>query len=146
MQLAEEYVTIQSLYRDRRGPGQVGLSRDTARSSAVIQCRGARHSAQGRVRALGDTTAWGLRHDRERARDTAPCATIQCATWSGNGHDTAPVRAMTRPSAALGRSGRAVGVQSGFKVCTCCTQPSFGLSALFQSLFGPLFMNTVHEH
>ena len=26
------------------------------------------------------------------------------------------------------------------------TQPSFGLSALFQSQFGPLFTNTVHGH
>ena len=32
------------------------------------------------------------------------------------------------------------------KVCTWCTQPNFDLVHCFQSLFGTMFMNTVHEH
>ena len=54
------------------------------------------------------------------------------------GHDTAQC-------VLLGRSARGLCMQPEFRVCTWCTQPSFGLNALFQSLFGPLFMNTVHK-
>ena len=54
-------------------------------------------------------------------------------------HDTAP---STRCARGLG----AVGAQPGPLGVHLCTQPSFGLSALFQSLFGTLFMNTVHDH
>ena len=60
------------------------------------------------------------------------------ATWPVLGHDTAHC-------ALLGRSAGGLCAQLGFKVCTWCTQPGFGFSALFQSLFGPLFMNTVHK-
>ena len=53
-------------------------------------------------------------------------------------HDKAP---STRCASGLG----VVRTQPGPLGVHLCTQPSFGLSALFQSLFGPLFMNTVHK-
>ena len=37
-------------------------------------------------------------------------------------------------------------MQAGLRLGALCTRLSFELNALFQSLFGPLFMNTVHEH
>ena len=100
------------------------------RACAAIRLRSLRHGAQKCSRAHSntagdsfDTTERGLRHD-------LVCATIQPS-----------VRHDTTPCARPGRSGRA----AWLRVCTWCTQPNFGLSALFQSLFGPLFMNTVHK-
>ena len=70
-------------------------------------------------------------------------------TRPGGGHDTVscvPRYSLTRATTqSCARELGAVGAQLGFRVCTWCTQPSFGLSAPFQSLFGPLFMNTVHK-
>ena len=41
---------------------------------------------------------------------------------------------------------RAVCSRHGFWVCALCTQPSFVTVHCLQSLFGSLFMDTVHEH
>ena len=87
------------------------------------------------VATRGHDTAQG------RARlgyDTAGCGH---AIRSCERHDTTPSALYKQP----GRSARAVGVQPGPLGVHLCTQPSFGLSALFQSLFGPMFMNTVHK-
>ena len=64
----------------------------------------------------------------------------------GRGATTRPSgRHDTEPSARPGRSGRA----GWARVCTWCTQPSFDSvhcsESLFGTLFGTLFMSTVHE-
>ena len=69
-----------------------------------------------------------LRHDREGA-----------TTQPNVRHNTAP---SPRPRS----SARAVGAQLGFRVCILCTQPSLDSMHCSESLFGTLFMNTVHEH
>ena len=73
-----------------------------------------------------------LRHGAARLRHGRPLATIRLVL----GHD------MVMRARCLGA------VRAAF-VCSLvhwvCTQPSFGLSVLFQSLFGPLFINTVHK-
>ena len=62
-----------------------------------------------------DTAGHGLRH-------AALCATIQFSAR----HDT-------EPCALPGRSACGLCTQAVFRVCTWCTQPSFGFSALFLS-------------
>ena len=54
-------------------------------------------------------------------------------------HDTAPNARSVRDLGAMG-------AQLGFRVCTLCTQPSFDSMHCSESLFGTLFMRTVHEH
>ena len=44
-----------------------------------------------------------------------------------------------------GHNACAIGAQAGFRVCTWYTQPSFDSMHYSESLFGTLFMNTVHE-
>ena len=53
----------------------------------------------------------------------------RATTWPGHGHDTAQASGLSALRATWAHHG------------SC-----FGLNALFQSLFGPLFMNIVHEH
>ena len=97
---------------------------------------------------------WATAHFQHAlGHDRAICIVTQrlgrLAWAQPGGHDTAQRTPRHGAQLALcsrpGRSARAVGAQPGFKVCIWCTQPSFGLSALFQSLFGTLFMRTVHE-
>ena len=86
----------------------------------------------------------------------AGCIARQAATRCGN----ASVRAVTRRAQARqGRGGgrdtaqraprhnavRAAFAQPKFRVCIGCTQPSFDSVHCSESLFGSLFMNTVHE-
>ena len=59
-------------------------------------------------------------------------ASVRCDTV---GHGLGAVR--TRRARAC--------AQLGFRVCTLCTQPSFDSVHCSESLFGSLFMNTVHE-
>ena len=105
--------------------------------------RQARHSAGSstiRHRERHDTTL--------EAHDTAPCSTILCtirratALSTTQGHDTAgpglrhdQARPATRRNVCVGWA----------RVCTWCTQPNFDSVHCFQSLFEPLFMNTVHK-
>ena len=65
----------------------------------------------------------GLRHDRLCLRHSTLRATTRRSAHAAGAHCAQP--GPTMPVAMV---------------------PSFGLSALFQSLFGLLFMNTVHEH
>ena len=59
------------------------------------------------------------------------------ATLQAGGHDTALGGTTTRHvRARLGVPGHAGWVSW---LCTWCTQPVFGLSTVFESLFGPLF-------
>ena len=120
------------LYRDRRKVWPLGVSRYNVATLSGLCCDKAEEPATR----------------RSATRQGTP-VTRQGGGGGGGGHDTvscaprySPKRATTwRRAHGLG----AVGVQPGFRVCTWCTQPSFGLSALFQSLFGPLFINTIHK-
>ena len=82
------------------------------------------------------------------ARHKATIRPPRPATRPVMGHDTAPLRATIRCGAhglsALRVNWAHHARSQGQLGVHMCTQPSFGLSALFQSLFGPLFMNTVH--
>ena len=103
---------------------------------------------------------------RCRARDTArsmSCIMTQilCYDEEGGGGggggscDTARVRRhcrtrpATRPDGATTRRPAhglgAVCAQPGFRVCTLCTRLSFDSEHCSESLFGSLFMNTVHK-
>ena len=64
------------------------MGRDTARGWAT-----------GLYRETGATRRRQCNDTALEAPDKASCAAIQCATRPGDGHDTAPVRATTRPSA-----------------------------------------------
>ena len=69
---------------------------------------------------------------------------------AGHRRDTAWEEATIRPSArtTTWRCERGLGTmcaQPGFRVCTLCTQPSLDSVHCFESLFGTLFMSTVHE-
>ena len=130
---AREVLAAEGLCRDTNGRIVIGTRlgcwvvsryrRDTSGGRATIRRKKLRYE-QHRVRGARRYNARhgqpGLRHGWCWACDTALCVLPRC-------------------------SARGLCVQSGFKVCTWCTQPSFGLSALFQSLFGPLFMDTVHK-
>ena len=94
------------------------------------------------------------------SRYSVPRPAIRAAYASGRA-TTQPLGPATRPAAvpAIRRYGRhdtapsvrcasglgAVGAQPGSLGVHLCTQPSFGLSTLFQSLFRTPFMNTVHK-
>ena len=104
---------------DRPGLGHntVESACDTARGRATIRRRKLRYAqqrARGALRYNALHSQPGLRQVQCWACETALCA-------------------------LPGRSARDLCVQSGFRVCTWCTQPSFRLSALFQSLFETLF-------
>ena len=101
----------------------------------------ARHdTAQGGSRHCAQQRMWGAQ--RHGGRHACYTATIRPGIGATRPRGEPRHGASERCARGLG----VVGVQSSFRVCTWCTQPSFGLSALFQSLFGPLFMNVVHEH
>ena len=110
------------LYRDRGVEAwPLVMSRyrcDTVGGSTATQRRGAR------VRAA-------IRPPRLVTRQGQACDT------AGPGLRHGTVRAAWVQCARPVRAGWVQGVH--------LDQPSFGLSALFQSLFGPLFMNTFHK-
>ena len=81
-----------------------------------------------------DTAGWGHNKAPSARCDTAPSA--RCNTAPSASCDTA---LCTRP----GCSARAAWVPW---VCSLCTQPSFDSMHCFESLFGSLFLNTVHGH
>ena len=94
-----------------------------------------RDKAYQRARARNDTTAYA--HDTiGRARSD----TVR------HGHDTAAARLrhdQARPDTS--RSARAVCAQAGPRVGALCTRLSFDSVHCSESLFGTLFMSTVHE-
>ena len=104
------------LYRDRRRLG-------CATHPAIWQQRAATRLPVTRACTQRHGRG-GLRHGRCWAYDTATCTPR---------HD--------RDTAGLGEV-RAAWV----RVCTWCTQPSLDSVHHSESLFGTLFMNTVHEH
>ena len=108
-----------SRYRAARGCDTVTVRHDTTLGAAIraAQCTRVRGD---RAKGACDMVGAGPRYSATAGHDTAQCA-------------------------LPGRNARGLCVQPGFRVCTWCTQPSFGLNALFQSLFRPLFMNTVHK-
>ena len=122
-----QWVTIQFLYREGEG--------------GLVSRHSTRHGLRYGVVAPCDTTAC--------ARDTANAHCDTACDTAGYNHDTALMRATTRPSAichtALGawprRSARATCAQPGPWVCSLCTRPSFDSVHCSESLF----MNTVHE-
>ena len=77
---------------------------------------------------------------RHRPRYGRACV----ATRPGVGYDTTTTRCLVRHDTAdPACSVRAARVRW---VCILCTQLSFDSGHCFESLFGVLFMNTVHEH
>ena len=95
---------------------------------------------------------------RETGFDTVPCMMIWCVIRRaaaqnhdtvGLGHDTAgPGHDTTEPGLRHDQARPATrrNVRAGWaRVCTWCTQPSFDTVHCFQSLFRPLFMNTIHK-
>ena len=96
------------------------MCRDTGQPQCPIMLGAAIRTAQREAQHthVRSDTAVG-------AYDTAGARPRYGATAS---HDTAQY-------ALPGGSALGLCVQPGFRVCTWCTQASFGLSALFQSLF-----------
>ena len=99
--------------------------------SATIRCRrlairpeGQRHCAQQLARGRGDTARAAQRVIRPSVhRDTTTTQHLVC-------HDTAgPTHSVCA---------------AWVRVCTLCTQPSLDSVHCFESLFGTLFMGTVH--
>ena len=77
-----------------------------------------------------------VRHD---TTPSAPRHGAQCATrWRSVRHDMAL-------SVQRARGLGTVRAQPGPWVCALCTQPSFDSVHYLQSLFGSLFIDTVHE-
>ena len=119
-------VPIQSLYRDRRA---VWLT-DVSRYNRLYHDR----------RRLGNWLCRDtmLRHGQEGTTIRRK----RRATRSDTGCDKAHNTVMTRP--ACKQCARPV--REGWaRVCTWCTQPSFDSVHSSESLFGILFMRTVHE-
>ena len=119
---------------------------------------GSRYNTRlGRWDVLRDRLATRRKSCDTARSDTRGGATIQCATrparpttrlMLGLQHGT--LHASTRCPACDVRVAWAQCARPmhpcWFRVCTWCTQPSFGRSALFMShCLGPLFMNTVHK-
>ena len=105
------------------------------RACDAIRPRRLRHGARG---TTYDTVWRALRYNRVCARHAHN--TIGGRPRYDQG-EAVTLRLVHHDTAGPARSGRAAWV----RVCTWCTQPSFGLNTLFQSLFGPLFMNIVHK-
>ena len=144
---------IQKLYRDRgqRDTLRHGVVASTRRCARATLCIvWARHSAQYALHGL-------LRRDtiflsRQGGPDTAPQRAHARGDTVGGAFNTAPRRHNTAPTApqhgtqcaacALPRrSARTAWVPW---VCALCTQPSFDSVHCLQSLFGSLFMDTIH--
>ena len=105
----------------------LGLVTGRVARQATTQPEGARHDAT-RLRH-GRCWACDMANHNPAIRHPARHDTAQCA------HGLGTMRATWAHHA---RSHGPLGVH-------LCTQPSFGLSSLFQSLFGPLFMNIIHK-
>ena len=90
-------------------------------------------------RDLGHDTAMGTRGTRPRHGHLA------CDMAGGPGHDTARHGARGTTTRHLRASLGALVCSGWPRLCTWCTQPIFGLSTISESLFGTLFMNTVHH-
>ena len=89
---------------------------------------------RSRVRARGDTAGHA-------------CDTVErkATTQPGEAYDTAPGVPRHGAQRALCAPLRRSGCAAGFRVCTLCTQPSLDSGHCSESLFGSLFMNTIHE-
>ena len=154
---------IQMLYRGGGGRPCVAIQHATrlrydAQHPATRRRRATtRTAAHATRRAAGACVAIQILYrDWEKACDTAACDRYMdsacCGTTCdmvGLDHDTASVRAMTRSSercdtALCARPERSA--QPGPWVCPLCTRPSFDSMHCSESLFGSLFMNTVHGH
>ena len=137
-------VAIQILYRG----GGAALCRDTVRDTAAIRCRSATTRATRRAeRATGIRVVKQILY-RDRGATTRPAAQIatqpttrkvRAATRLEGGHDMAPSARRARGLGAMGPQC----AQPGFLGCAHYA-PNPILYCL-QSLFGALFMNTIHR-
>ena len=145
------WVTILELYRDTTFLGTVTRAMTRLATPTIRPWQGCDTATVRHNTALGAAT-------HAAARDTAHawpwCRACRDTVYNTTGlsHDTAGKGATTRLSgrhnmAPSARCARGLGtVHAGWaRVCTWCTQPSFDTVHCFESLFGTLFMSTVHE-
>ena len=124
------------LHRDWRQLDRLGMSHD------IINCI---VTGEGLANwgCLAIQRAAALRYGKGACDTTHRGTCVREAIQPPGACDTAPYACDTARPGLRNSAGCA---QAGPRLGALCTRPSFGLNALFQSLFGPLFMNTVHKN